>query len=44
MISVIVCTHNPRKGYLSRTLGSLREQTLPHDGWDLVIVDNASDE
>jgi glycosyltransferase involved in cell wall biosynthesis len=41
-LSVIICTHNPRQDYLSRTLEALREQTLSHDQWELLIVDNAS--
>src|ERR1700741_3801640 len=41
-ISVIICTHNPRLEYLSRTLDALRVQTLPMAEWELVLVDNAS--
>jgi glycosyltransferase involved in cell wall biosynthesis len=44
MISVILCTHNPRGDYLARTLASLEEQKLPLDRWELTIVDNKSDE
>lgn len=43
-ISVIVCTHNPRNDYLSRTLDALARQTLPREKWELVVVDNASDQ
>jgi hypothetical protein len=43
VISVILCTHNPRTDYLERTLGSLRSQTMPQDDWELLIVDNASE-
>lgn len=43
-ISVIVCTHNPRPDYLHRVLRALDAQTLPKDCWDLLVVDNASDE
>ena len=42
--SVIVCTHNPRPDYFRRTLESLRAQTLPSDGWELIVVDNGSRE
>ncbi len=42
--SIILCTHNPRRDYLSRTLGSLKAQTLPKDRWELLLVDNASEE
>jgi hypothetical protein len=44
MISVILCTYNPRADYIARTLASLREQTLPLDRWELTVVDNKSDE
>jgi glycosyltransferase involved in cell wall biosynthesis len=30
--------------YLGRVLSALRNQTLPQDQWELVVVDNASDE
>ena len=42
LVTVIVCTHNPRRDVLARTLGSLRGQTLSADKWELLIVDNAS--
>lgn len=42
MISVVICTHNPRLDHISRTLEALKLQTLPCDQWDLLIVDNAS--
>lgn len=41
-VSVIICTHNPRRDYLQRTLEGLRGQTLTKDLWELVIVDNGS--
>jgi len=41
-ISVILCTHNPRKDYLRRVLAGLRAQTLPLHQWELLLVDNAS--
>jgi len=41
-ISVIICTHNPRKDYFERVLHALRAQTLPQNQWELLIVDNAS--
>jgi glycosyltransferase involved in cell wall biosynthesis len=40
--SVIICTHNPRSDYFRRVLDGLRNQTLPLDKWELLIVDNAS--
>jgi glycosyltransferase involved in cell wall biosynthesis len=42
-ISVILCTHNPRKDYLRRVLEALRAQTLPAEQWELIVVDNASE-
>lgn len=44
MISVVLCTHNPRRDYLARALAGLRQQTLPAAEWELLIVDNASRE
>ncbi len=43
-ISVIICSHNPRKDYLSRTLAALKAQTLPKERWELLLIDNASNE
>ena len=40
--SVIICAHNPRPDYFARVLDGLRNQTLPFDRWELLIVDNAS--
>jgi len=40
--SVIICAHNPRSDYFTRVLDGLRNQTLPLDKWELLIVDNAS--
>ncbi|MFH7024935.1 MAG: glycosyltransferase [Heteroscytonema crispum UTEX LB 1556] len=41
-ISVIICTHNPRRDYLERVLQALKVQTLPTDLWELLLIDNAS--
>src|SRR5690242_20640193 len=41
-VSVIICTHNPRSQYLRRVLKALRNQTLPLNQWELLIIDNAS--
>ncbi len=41
-LSVILCTHNPRRDFLSRTLSALQGQTLPVSAWELLVVDNAS--
>ena len=43
-VSVIVCTHNPRPNYLRRVLDALRDQSLPKDRWEFLLIDNASRE
>jgi glycosyltransferase involved in cell wall biosynthesis len=42
--SVIICSHNPRSDYLRRTLDALQAQTLPREQWELLLIDNASEE
>jgi len=39
MISVIICTYN-RDKYIYNVLKSLAENTLPYDGYEIVLVDN----
>lgn len=41
---VILCCHNSHEGRLERTLRGLAGQTLPAAMWDLLVVDNASDQ
>lgn len=41
-VSVIICTHNPKENYLRRTLDALRNQSLPYEKWELLVIDNAS--
>jgi glycosyltransferase involved in cell wall biosynthesis len=43
-VSTIICTRNPRLAYLRRTLDALHAQTLPMHLWELLLVDNASDQ
>ena len=43
-ISVIICSHNPTRKYIERTLASLKAQTLDRSEWDLLLVDNNSSE
>ncbi len=43
-ISVIICTHNPRMDYLERVLGALREQSFSLARWELLLIDNKSEE
>lgn len=42
MISVVMCSHNPRPHYITRAIDALRLQTLDHEGWELIVIDNAS--
>lgn len=43
MLSVVICSHNPRPAYFAKCLEALRWQTLPPGSWELVIIDNRSD-
>lgn len=42
--SVILCTHNPRPDYFSRVIDALRAQTAPLEQWELLLIDNASNQ
>jgi glycosyltransferase involved in cell wall biosynthesis len=42
MISAVICTANPRLGYLQRVVESMLSQDLDSQQWELLIVDNAS--
>lgn len=42
MISVIICSYNPRLDYLQRCLAALRRQTMPLTCWELLLIDNRS--
>lgn len=42
-ISVIICSYNPLKSSLVRTLNALKEQSLSYDKWQLLLIDNASE-
>ncbi len=42
--SVVISTYNPEPSRLERTLRGLAAQTLDTSEWELIIVDNASDE
>lgn len=44
ILSVIICTHNPRLDYLRRVLDALKVQTLPKEQWELLLIDNSSTE
>lgn len=43
-ISVITCTHNPRHDYLEKVITALQRQTLPLEQWELLLIDNASEQ
>ena len=42
--TVIICTYNPRADYLQRCLDALCAQTLSRHRWELLVVDNRSQE
>lgn len=41
-LSVIIPTYNPDTARLQQTLSALRNQSLPVDQWELIIIDNNS--
>ncbi len=43
LLTVAICTRNPRPAHLGRVLDALIRQTLPRTDWELLIVDSASD-
>lgn len=43
-ISVVTCSHNPRSDYLEQVIEALKSQTLDKQGWEYLLIDNASDE
>jgi hypothetical protein len=43
-LSVIICTHNPQAACLRRVLDALKAQSLPNNKWELLLIDNASNE
>ncbi|KAM3092814.1 glycosyltransferase [Phormidesmis sp. 146-12] len=42
LLSIVICTHNPRVDYFNKVLLALVDQTLTKDLWELVVIDNAS--
>lgn len=42
LLTVALCTHNPRPDFLQRTIEGLRSQTLLKSSWTFLIVDNNS--
>lgn len=44
LLSVIICTHNPRQDYINSVIEALKQQSLTTASWELLLIDNASDE
>lgn len=44
LVSVILCTRNPKAKYITRVFESLKSQILSKKMWELIIIDNASDQ
>ena len=42
-ITLVICSHNPRPEHFKRVLDAVRQQSLPIDMWELIVVDNRSD-
>ena len=42
MLSVIICSYNPRAAFLERTLSALERQSVRQSQWELLLVDNNS--
>jgi glycosyltransferase involved in cell wall biosynthesis len=42
VLTVVIPTHNPDRVRLQATLNGLYLQTLSHDQWDVIIINNAS--
>ena len=43
-LSVVICSHNPRMDYLGKVIAALAHQSLPKNEWELILVDNNSNE
>ncbi|MCF7688803.1 MAG: glycosyltransferase [Cephaloticoccus sp.] len=41
-VSIVLCTVNPHRARLARTLGGIADQTLNPAEWELLIIDNGS--
>jgi glycosyltransferase involved in cell wall biosynthesis len=42
-LSVVICTHNPKRDFLEKTLKALKLQNLALEAWEVLLIDNASD-
>jgi glycosyltransferase involved in cell wall biosynthesis len=43
-VSVVLPSHNPRRDFLDLVVDALRKQTLPTSQWELIVVDNNSEQ
>jgi glycosyltransferase involved in cell wall biosynthesis len=43
-ISVCICTHNPNPEIFPQVIAGLQVQTLLLDNWEIIVIDNASDQ
>lgn len=41
-LSVCICSHNPSRRDFTQTLAALKNQSVGQEGWELLVVDNAS--
>jgi len=42
LLSVVICTYNPKKEILNKVFHSLQQQTFDQNNWELILVDNNS--
>ena len=42
MISAVICTANPRVDYFERAVEGILAQEFDSDGWEILVIDNAS--
>lgn len=43
LLSVVICSHNPRDDFFAKVLTALEKQTLNYEYWECILIDNASD-
>ncbi len=43
-LSIVLCTYNPEKSTLKRVISALQMQTLSPNEWELIVIDNKSDQ
>lgn len=42
LLSIIICSHNPKRIYLDRVLNALKSQALSKENWEVLLIDNKS--